>query len=141
MLNALLSEPEKSVRNSIGQFVGVLVKHEFAKADSWMNEVLKFIFDHCSSSDPVQSELGSSVFSTLTDVASDQFIPHLSSVCQMYTAAMVTTEAACNMVNPVVYNIIVGMSHLVPFIPNHNDVSLSDYMLVPTPCNFKIFFV
>lgn len=120
MLNALINEPEKSVRNSIAQFVGVLVKHEFAKNDSWMTEVLKFIFDHCQSSDPKLSELGSSVFAVLTDIAPDQFIPHMESICQMFTAAMLHTEASGNMVNPVLFNILMGMSHLVPFTVGHN---------------------
>ena len=58
MLNAIVNEQEKSVRSAIVQFVGVLVKHEFNKKDSWMNDVLKFIFEHCSSNNPQQSEVG-----------------------------------------------------------------------------------
>lgn len=61
MLNAILNEQEKSVRNAIAQFVGVLVKHEFAKKDTWMTEVLKFIFENCSSSNPHQSEVYTSI--------------------------------------------------------------------------------
>lgn len=84
-----------------------------------MNEILKFIFGHCSSADPRLSELGSSVFATLTDVAPDQFVPHIESICEMFSATMVATEASGNMVTPVVYNILLGMTYLVPFIFGH----------------------
>lgn len=57
MLNALINEQEKSVRNAIAQFIGTLVKHESNKNDGWMVQVLKFIFDQCSSNNPQQSEV------------------------------------------------------------------------------------
>lgn len=120
MLNALVTEQEKSVRNAIAQFVGVLVRHEADKKDPWMNDVLKFIYSHCSSADPKQSELGSSIFATLTDVAPDQFVPHMESVCEMFTAALMATEASGNMSSPVIFNILSGMTYLVPFILGHN---------------------
>lgn len=120
MLNALVQEPEKPVRNAIAQFVGVLLRHADEKNDPWITDVLKFIFTHCSSSDPKQSELGSSIFATLADVSPDQFIPHMESICEMFTAALVATEASGNMATPVIFNIIAGMSFLVPFILGHN---------------------
>lgn len=131
MLNALLQENESFVRNAIAQFVGVLVKHEFAKKDSWMNDVLKFIFEHCSSADPKQSELGSSIFATLTDIAPDQFLPHMESICEMFTAAMIATEASGNMATPVIYNIMLGMAYLVPFVLGHNSGEHTYQRLMP----------
>ncbi|XP_035916809.1 importin-4-like [Anopheles stephensi] len=122
MLEAIVNEPEKSVRNAITGFVGVLVKHEAEKEDGWMGEVLKFMFESTSSSDPKLSELGSSVFATLTDVAPDQFMPHIELVCQLFSSALMATEAGGNMATPVIYNILLGMSHLVPFIPGRQEV-------------------
>lgn len=57
MLEAMERESEKSVRNAIAQFVGILVKHEFRKNDAWANGVLNFIFDRCRSGDAQQSEV------------------------------------------------------------------------------------
>lgn len=57
MLQAIVTEPEKSVRNAITLFVGVLVKHEFPKNDEWSNKVLQFIFENTSSADPKLSEV------------------------------------------------------------------------------------
>jgi len=119
-----MNEPEKSVRNALTLFVGVLVKHEFQKKDLWMENVLKFIFENCSSNDPKLSELGSSTFSILTDIAPDEFIEHINSVCNMFTAALLATEANGNMATPVVYNILMGMAHLVPFVVGRNAVNI-----------------
>lgn len=55
MLNALMKESEKSVRNAIAQFVGILMKHN--TNNDWMVQVLNFVFQHVSSSDPHQSEV------------------------------------------------------------------------------------
>lgn len=119
MLEAIVKEPEKSVRTAITAFVGVLVRHEAAKEDGWMNEVLKFMFDSTSSSDPKLAEIGSATFSTLAYTSPDQFIPHFDSVCQLFSTALIATEASGNMTTPVVYNILQGMSHLVSFITGH----------------------
>lgn len=57
MLKALIGEPEKTVRSSIAQFIGVLCRHEFPKKDSWCNDLLKFVFDSCANGDSHQSEV------------------------------------------------------------------------------------
>lgn len=57
MLQAVINEREKTVRTAIVTLVGALVNHEFAKKDPWMNDVLKFIFDNCSSEDATLSEV------------------------------------------------------------------------------------
>ncbi|XP_055909499.1 importin-4-like [Eupeodes corollae] len=131
MLNALMQEQEKSVRSSIAQFIGVLIRHEADKKGSWIQEVLQFVYSHCSSSDPKQSELGSSIFATLTDVAPEQFVAHMESICEMFTAALVATEASGNMATPVIYNILMGMTYLVPFILGHNTAELTYQKSIP----------
>ncbi|ETN66625.1 importin beta-4 [Anopheles darlingi] len=122
MMEAIVNESEKSVRNAIASFVGVLVKHEAEKEDGWMAEVLEFIFVGTSSSDPKMSELASSVFSTLTDVAPDQFVPHMDTVCRLYSSALVAMDASGNMATPVMYNVLLAMSHLVQFIAGREEV-------------------
>ncbi|XP_069968877.1 importin-4-like [Bactrocera oleae] len=122
MLYALMQEQQKSGRKAIAQFVGVLVRREAKEFDSWMTEVLKFTYSYCSSTDPKQSELGSSSFPILADAASDQFLQHMESVSYwngMFTAAVVTTEATGNMATPVIFNILINMTSLVPFTLGH----------------------
>lgn len=105
LLQALLNEPEKSVRTAISQIVGALVNHEFPKKDPWMNDVLKFVFENSQSSDPALCILGSETFATLTETAPDQFIPHLDAIGQFCSQAMVVSEQANNMANPVIFNL------------------------------------
>ncbi|XP_055625825.1 importin-4-like [Toxorhynchites rutilus septentrionalis] len=119
MLEAIVKEPEKPVRNAITAFVGVLVRHEAAKDDGWMGEVLKFMLDGTSASDSKMAEIGSATFSTLTYISPDQFIPHFETICQLFSSALMATEASGDMATPVVFNILQGMSHLVPFITGH----------------------
>lgn len=57
MIKALIGEPEKPVRSSIAQFIGILVRHEFPKNDPWAADLLKFIFESCASPDSHQSEV------------------------------------------------------------------------------------
>lgn len=119
MLQAITKEPEKTVRNAITQFVGALVNHEFPKKDQWTSDVLNFIYENSRSNDPNLSELGSLTFATLTDVAPMQFVPHLQNIGTLCTEALLVTEQTGNMATPVLYNILIGMGHLVPYIIGH----------------------
>ena len=120
MLQAVANEREKSVRTAITCVVGVLISHEFPKKDQWMNDVLKFIFDNSQSQDPALSELGSSTLSILTETSPDSFIPHLETIGMFVSQALMVTEQANNMANPVIFNILMSMSHLVPYIIGNN---------------------
>ncbi|XP_058830529.1 importin-4-like [Topomyia yanbarensis] len=119
MLEAIAKEPEKAVRNAIAGFIGVLVRHEAAKDEVWMNEVLKFLFENTSSSDPKVAEMGSAALSSITSAAPDQFIPHFDAICQLFSSALMATAASGNMSTPVVHNILLSMSNMVSFITGH----------------------
>lgn len=113
-------ETEKSVRTAVAQVIGALVNHEFPKKDQWTNDVLKFVFDNSQSGDPAISILGSETFATLTEAAPDQFIPHLNVIGQFCSQAMMLADQSNSMGSPVIFNLIMAMSHLVPFILGHN---------------------
>uniref|UniRef100_A0A1A9W4X5 Importin N-terminal domain-containing protein n=1 Tax=Glossina brevipalpis TaxID=37001 RepID=A0A1A9W4X5_9MUSC len=131
LMNALVTEEQKPVSYSIAQCVGVLIRHEADKNDSWMNDVLKFVFSHCCSADRKQSELGSSVFAALADVAPDQFVPYMESVCEMFMAALLAADASGNMASPVILNVLSGMTYLVPYILGHNTAEQTYQKAVP----------
>lgn len=115
MLRAISTETERTVRNAITNFVGVLVRHEFGKNQQWEQQVLSFVFESIASTDPVVSELGSQTFATLTDNAPDSFVPHLQAVFNMYSAVLTASAASGCMTNKTVYHILVGVGHLIPF--------------------------
>lgn len=120
LLQAISIEPERSVRTAIAQVVGALINHEFAKKDPWAQEVMKLVFDHIQSNDPSLSIIGSETLSTFTETAPDQFIPLLDKVGALCSQAMVASEQSNNMGNPIIFNLIMAMSHLVPFIIGNN---------------------
>lgn len=131
MLQALIAEKEKSVKNAIAQFIGSLVRHEEEKKDSWLTELLNFIFSRCSVDDPTESELGSSIFATLTDAAPDQFVSHMDSICQMFAAVLMSAEAKGNLATPTVANITMGMSYLMPFVSGHTSAEQTVLKVLP----------
>lgn len=55
MLQALVNEQERAVKNSIAQFIGVIGKHEF-RENTWP-EVLQFVHTLCSSDTLVDKEV------------------------------------------------------------------------------------
>ncbi|XP_055703299.1 importin-4-like [Phlebotomus papatasi] len=113
ILGRVVMEPERAVRNSIVQFIGVIVRHEFAKQDPWMNDVLKFIYDNCSANDANLSEIGANTLNVLTDVAPDQFVPHLEAISGMFSAALAANESSGTLASPVIFNILVALGNLV----------------------------
>lgn len=120
LLQAIINEPEKTVRGSIAQVIGVLCNHEFPKKNQWSNDVLKFIFESAQSSDQRISQLGSETFATICESAPDQFVPHLHTIGLFCSQAMVAADNSNNMDNPVMFNFIIAMSHLVPFVLGNN---------------------
>jgi len=67
MLQVLIAVKEKTVKGTVAFIIGSLVRHEEDKQNSWREEILKFIYERCSSPDPIESERGSSIFSSLMD--------------------------------------------------------------------------
>lgn len=132
MLNALVNEKEKPVRSAIAQFVGTLIKHDsHAPNGTYTLQVLKFVFDHCASENVAQREIGTGIFATLTATAPDQFIPHMDSICQMISSALMAVEQTENMATPVISNVLLGMGNLVPFILGHNNAEATFQKAIP----------
>lgn len=131
MLQALIAEKEKPVKTAIASFIGCLVRHEEAKQDSWLAELLNFIFTRCSSEDPKESELGSSIFATLTDAAPDQFISHMNAISEMFASVLLSAEAKGNMTTPTVVNIAKGMSYMIPFVSGNTTAEHTVVKVLP----------
>lgn len=132
MLNALVNEKEKPVRSAIAQFVGTLIKHDSHQPNStYTLQVLKFVFDHCASENVAQREIGTSIFVTLTATAPDQFIPHIDTICEMFTSALLAAEQNENLATPVISNVLLAMCNLVPFILGHNNAEATYQKAIP----------
>ncbi|XP_052844882.1 importin-4 isoform X1 [Drosophila gunungcola] len=120
ILQVLVTEKEKNVKNSVAQLMGTLVRHEAEKGDAWMAELLKFIYDRSSSGNPEESELGSSIFAKLADSAPDQFALHMESIFQLFATILSGAETSGNLATQTVSNMLIGTSCLLPFVSGHS---------------------
>ncbi|EDV52062.2 importin-4 isoform X2 [Drosophila erecta] len=120
MLQVLIAVKEKTVKGTVAQIIGSLVRHEAEKEHSWLEEILKFIYERCSSPDPTESERGSSIFTTLMDAAPDQFSNHMDTIFPLFAGVLVTAEANGNMATPTVFNVLTGTCYLLPFVSGHS---------------------
>ncbi|KAH8303666.1 hypothetical protein KR018_010265 [Drosophila ironensis] len=116
LLQALVNEKEKQVKTAIAQVIGSLVRHEADKKDAWLNDLLAYIFARCSSSDPKESETGSSTFATLADAAPDQFAANIDYICTMFVNALMAAEANNDLATATVCNMLRGINCLLPFV-------------------------
>nr|CAD7413649.1 unnamed protein product [Timema poppensis] len=111
ILQALINEPEKFVKNAIAQFIGTIVKHEFPNK-TWP-EVLQFIQQMINSDNMTDKELGMYTLSMITEISSDQFLPHASSLVHMLANTLNQLE---NLSSPLSYYTLLTMIHIVPLV-------------------------
>ncbi|XP_069113686.1 importin-4-like isoform X2 [Argopecten irradians] len=91
ILQILVQEPEKSVRNSIAQVVAVVAKHDLPN-NSWP-QLLQFLGSSCKSQTTVERETGLFVLHSVASGAGEQLKPHLASVLQMLSVVINDTES------------------------------------------------
>nr|CAD7590948.1 unnamed protein product [Timema genevievae] len=111
ILQALINEPEKFVKNAIAQFIGTIVKHEFPNK-TWP-EVLQFIQQMINSDNTTDKELGMYTLSMITEISPDQFLPHASSLVYMLAN---TLNQLQNLSSPLSYYTLLTMIHIVPLV-------------------------
>ncbi|XP_067002902.2 importin-4 [Anabrus simplex] len=126
ILQALVNEPEKFVKNSIAQFIGTIVKHEFQN-QTWP-EVLQFIQQLCTSESIPDKELGMYTLSVITEVSPDQFLPHVQSVVYLFAN---TLNSAQDLGSPLVYYTLLTMIHFVPLIEGDQAMVNVYHQLMP----------
>ncbi|XP_033160638.1 importin-4 [Drosophila mauritiana] len=131
MLQVLIAVKEKTVKGTVAFIIGSLVRHEEGKQNSWREEILKFIYERCSSPDPTESERGSSIFSTLMDAAPDQFSNYTDTIFPLLAGILVTAEANGNMATPTVHNMLAGICFLLPFVSGHSNAEQIVVKAVP----------
>ncbi|XP_060081049.1 importin-4-like [Ylistrum balloti] len=91
ILQILVQEPEKSVRNSIAQVVAVVAKHDLPK-NSWP-QLLQFLSVSCKSQTVAERETGVFVLHSVASGAGEQMKPHLASLLQMMTVIINDSES------------------------------------------------
>ncbi|EEB17594.1 Importin-4, putative [Pediculus humanus corporis] len=108
ILQILINEKDKSVKNSVAQFIGIIAKHE-ESSSSWP-ELLKLVQSLVTSTNTEEIELGVFTLSVLTDVALDIFSKHP----EHFSAFFMNTFQSPNCLNTTFgYYTIMTMIHVV----------------------------
>ncbi|KAJ8956967.1 hypothetical protein NQ314_006627, partial [Rhamnusium bicolor] len=108
MLQALVNEQEKLVKNSIAQFIGIIGKHEFPD-NTW-------------------PELGMYTLSIMTEISQSSYIVHAESFAILFTNILNNiTELKTNLA----YYTVTTMKNLVPVIGGHQHMINIYHSLLP----------
>nr|CAI5837652.1 unnamed protein product [Callosobruchus analis] len=126
MLQALVNEQEKLVKNAIAQFIGIIGKHEFP--DNTWPEVLQFIHTLTMSESTFDKELGMYTLSIMTEIAQSSYIVHADSFAVLFTNILnQSTDLKSNML----YYTVTTMKNLVPIIGGHQQMINVYHSLLP----------
>ncbi|CAG9770533.1 unnamed protein product [Ceutorhynchus assimilis] len=126
MLQALVNEQEKFVKNAIAQFIGTIGKYEFPE-DTWP-EVLQFVHTLCSSDIPAEQEVGMYTLSIMTEMSNKVFIVHAASFAVLFTQ---TFNKLPQPNTNVAYYTVVTMKNLVPLISGQQQIVNVYHQLLP----------
>ncbi|XP_071878378.1 importin-4 [Bombus fervidus] len=109
ILQALVNEPEKMVKNAIAQLIGIILKHELPN-DGWV-EVVQFVRQLILSEDLVNKELGTYTLSIITEIAPQAYCEY-GPVFVLILGE--TLKSLPDFGNPIAYYILKSLQYLVP---------------------------
>ncbi|XP_013410822.1 importin-4-like [Lingula anatina] len=91
LLQVVLQEQEKLVRNSVAQVVAAVAKHD-VPSGKWP-QLFQFLQQYTKSQNVQEREVGMFVLSTVSSVAHEQLKPHLRSMMLLFSAALEDRES------------------------------------------------
>ncbi|XP_018577628.1 importin-4 [Anoplophora glabripennis] len=126
MLQALVNEQERLVKNAVAQFIGIIGKHEFP--DNTWPEILQFVHTLTSSDTIFDKELGMYTLSIMTEMSQSSYIVHAESFAVLFTNTLNNiTELNSNLA----YYTVTTMKNLVPVIGGHQQMINVYHSLMP----------
>ncbi|KAF6208061.1 hypothetical protein GE061_016511 [Apolygus lucorum] len=117
ILETLINEPEKLVKNSIAQLIGTLLKHE-VPANRWP-EFSNFLQQSTTSSNVSEQELGFYTLSVLLDVCPMEFLNHAKSFTLLFANVL---QAQTDKASHVSSLVITCMIHFSAAIKNDREL-------------------
>ncbi|XP_003484719.1 importin-4 [Bombus impatiens] len=126
ILQALVNEPEKMVKNAIAQLIGTIVKHELPN-NEWP-EVLQFVQQLITSENLINKELGTYTLSIMTEIAPDAYLTHAASLAILLGQ---TLNSLQDLGNPVAYYILKIMQSLVPLVEGNQTMVNAYHQMMP----------
>ncbi|KAK0087613.1 hypothetical protein PV325_000560 [Microctonus aethiopoides] len=130
VLQGLVNEPEKIVKNSIAQLIGIIVKHELPN-NTWP-EIFHFVQQLVTSENMAEKELGMYTLATMTEIAPEIYLAHAQSICGLLGQTFASLQEYGN---PVAFYIIQTMLYLSPLVEG-NQIMINAYnQMIPLAMN------
>ena len=126
ILQALVNEPEKMVKNAIAQLIGVIVKHELPN-NGWP-EVLQFVQQLVTSENLNDKELGTYTLSVMTEVAPEAYLTHAGSLVLLLGQ---TLNSIQDLGHPVAYYCLKIMQNLVLLVEGDQMMVNAYHQMMP----------
>lgn len=130
ILQQLVNEPEKSVKNAIAQLIGIIVKHELPK-NEWP-EALQFIQQLITSDNMLEKEMGLYTLSVMTEIACDAYLPTSQSIMVILSQ---TLNNIPDLANPVAFYVLKVMLNFVPIVSNNQPMVNIYHEMMPQVMN------
>ncbi|KAF4521358.1 hypothetical protein B566_EDAN006947 [Ephemera danica] len=111
IVQAVINEPERSVKNSIAQLIGVIVKH-MKRIDQQWPDLMKFLTQSVQSSNLDEQELGTLTLAGIAEMNIDALATHLPLLCQMFKHVLESNSSQLSLLS--VYNTITCMKLFIP---------------------------
>ncbi|XP_011860165.1 PREDICTED: importin-4-like [Vollenhovia emeryi] len=121
ILQALEHEVDNTVRKSIAQLIGVIVKHELP-TNSWP-EIIHYVQRLIASERLEDKELGLYTLSVMTDITPDAYTSHARSLVMLLAQTLSTLES---LGNPAAFYILDTLRHLIP-VATHDETIVHTY--------------
>ncbi|XP_043248077.1 importin-4-like [Colletes gigas] len=136
ILQALVNEPDKSVKNAIAQLIGLIVKHELP-TNGWP-EVLQFVQQLITSESLSDKKLGTYTLSIMTEMAPDTYLPHAESLMGLLNQTLSSLD---DLGDPVAYYVLRTLQNLVPLVQGYQMMVNAYHQMMPlvmTTIQFRI---
>lgn len=130
ILQRLINEHEKSVKNAIVQLVGIIIKHELPK-NGWP-QALQFIQQLITGDNIAEKELGMYTLSIITEIASEAYLPTSQSIMVILNQTLNNLQ---DLANPIAYYIIKTMLNFVPFVSQKQHLVNAYHEMMPRMLN------
>ncbi|XP_014262329.1 importin-4-like [Cimex lectularius] len=127
LLQQLIAEPEKLVKNYIAQIISIILKHEMAAEVGWP-DLVQFLHQSMTSQSMDDKELGFYSLSVLLETSPNEFLSDAKQFFTLFVETMKTLEdKSC----PVAYFVVLCMIHFSSAVSGNKEITNKFVELLP----------
>ncbi|XP_011329441.1 importin-4 isoform X2 [Ooceraea biroi] len=127
ILQALVNEKEKFVKNSIAQLIGIIIKYELP-TNNWP-EIIDFVQQSITSEHWETKELGTYTLASMTEVTPEPYSSHGAALAMLLFQTL--NNPHLDLKGPIAYNILKTLRHLVPLVEHDTAMQNTYTQMMP----------